>query len=548
MHILDHIKQDFSTFITHHFPHIPIPLSDLILNTDPHKQQFGDLSSNIALLLAKQLQRPTRDIAQEIVASFTHAHIARLEIAGPGFINFFLTEAAFVTCAQQLYTIGKDFFKKSFEEPTEKYSIEFVSANPTGPLHIGHGRNAIIGDVLSRVIRFRGHYVVAEFYINDAGSQIDKLGNSFKIRCQQQLGISAEIPEGGYQGEYLQELAQQCIEQYGNDVLHNPDTFFQSYAKEHLLTRIQQTLTSYGITFDSWFSESTLHASGAITTALNILTAQGCTYESEGALWFASTRFGDDKDRVLKKNTGELTYVAADVAYLLNKIERGFDHIIMVLGQDHHSYLTRLKSVIAALGYKPEMLDIILYQLVTLKESGEFIRMSKRAGRIVSLEDIIAAVGSDVARFFYLNRKADAHLDFDIDLAMTKTDENPVFYIQYAYVRTASILEKAATHEALGNINDTDLVHIGIEERVLLKKIVNLKDTLATINRTHQTHILAFYVHDLAHSFHSYYAVNRVIEITNIPKTRARLAIVHTLRSAIALCLDLLGVSNPEKM
>jgi len=399
MHILDHIKQDFSTFVAHNFA-TTVTTSELTLNTDPHKQQFGDLSSNSALILAKQLQRPARDIAQEIVTSFTHPHVARLEIAGPGFINFFLTDAAFVLCAQQLYDIGKDFFKKSSEEPTEKYSIEFVSANPTGPLHIGHGRNAIIGDVLSRIIRFRGHHVVAEFYINDAGAQIDKLGHSFKIRCQQQLGIAAEIPEDGYHGEYLQELAQQCISEQGKNVINNPDSFFKDYAKEHLLARIQKTLTSYGITFDDWFSETTLHTSGAIANALELLAAQGCTYESEGALWFASTRFGDDKDRVLKKTTGELTYVAADIAYLLNKINRGFDHIIMVLGQDHHSYVVRLKAILEALGYNPALLDVILYQLVTLKESGEFVRLSKRAGRIVSLEDIITTVGSDVARFF----------------------------------------------------------------------------------------------------------------------------------------------------
>ncbi len=518
------------------------------LNTDASKQQFGDLSSNCALILAKEVKKAPLQVAQTIQEKFKHDFVDHVEVAGPGFINIFLTAEAFKELALQLTLLGDAFFRLDAHLPRLGYSIEFVSANPTGPLHIGHGRGGIIGDVLGRILTFLGHKVTKEFYINDAGSQMQKLGTAFKIRCQQQAGIAVELPEDAYHGEYLITLAQECLKTYGKEVLEKPDEFFIEYAKEHLLERIKETLKNYGIIFDVWFSEKTLHVSGAIERVLNQLQSKGFLYEKDNALWFRSTDFGDDKDRVVKKNTGELTYVAADIAYAENKIERGFDHLIMILGQDHHSYLTRLKAVMQALGYDPTRLDVILYQLVTIKESGQLMRMSKRAGRIVTLEDVIATVGTDVARFFYLHKKADGHLDFDIDLALKHTDENPVYYIQYAYVRTKSIMAKAQAESELATISEADSAYIGEPERLLIKKITALKELLESTASNYQTHLLAYYVIELAQTFHNYYSHHKVIDTTQINQSRGRLLIVLLVQKTLKTSFDLLGISAPEKM
>lgn len=515
------------------------------LNTDAQKQQFGDLSTNAALMLAKKLQKSPRDLAQELIKTFIHPEVIKIDIAGPGFINITCSLATFQKTLVELQAHGADYFRG---DGSKNYSLEYVSANPTGPLHIGHGRGAIIGDVLGNILRFVGHTVTKEFYINDAGAQIQKLGNSFKIRCEQLCGKDTQLPEDAYHGDYLITLAQQCIDEHGTHVLDNTPEFFAQYAKEHLLARIQDTLKKYGVTFDVWFSEKSLHTSGAIEKALEILKSNDKTYTHDDALWFKTTEYGDDKDRVLRKNTGELTYIAADIAYLENKYARGFNQVIFVLGQDHHSYVMRLKAVAQALGHNPDTLDVILYQLVTLKESGELLRMSKRAGTMVTLDDVITTVGTDVARFFYLHRKADAHLDFDIDLALKHTDENPVYYIQYAYVRIKSILEKAQALEALQNITETDAEYITAHDVLLLKKMVALKELLHDISTNYQVHALTYYIIELAQQFHKYYNDNRVIDPENIPLSRTRLLLLQQLKSTFTLCLTLLGISIPEKM
>ncbi len=328
----------------------------------------------------------------------------------------------------------------------------------------------------------------------------------------------------------------------------NPIRFFQEYAKEFLLKKIKQTLEDYGVTFDVWFSEKTLHESGNIQDAIALLQKNNMVYEHENALWFASTKFGDDKDRVVKKSSGEWTYVAADIAYLLNKTKRGFDHLVMVLGHDHHSYAVRLQGIRQALGLERIALDIILYQLVTMKASGQLVQMSKRAGTMVTLAEVIDEVGKDVARFFYLNRKADAQLEFDLDLALKKTEENPVFYVQYAYVRTGSILEKAALEKDLANIASADAQTLGAAESLLIKKIASLKHLFDVIAATRQTHHLTYYTIELADLFHRYYAQNRVIVTENIPQSRARLFLIMLLRQTFGLTFDILGISKPLKM
>lgn len=549
MNLIEKLQQSFNTFLLNKFNLNPedIKTCEFTLNVDETKSDFGDINSNAAMILGKQLKKNPREIAKTIVDNFADKNIKKIEVAGPGFINIFLTNDAYIELLKELVNQKDNFFKPS-DIKNKTYSIEFVSANPTGPLHLGHGRGGIIGDVLGNILKFLGYKVIKEFYINDAGRQIKKLGESFKIRCQQELGINIDLPEDSYQGEYLIELAKKCINEHGKDIVNNPDAFFEEYAKEHLLEALKNTLSDYGISYDVWFSEKTLHESSQVAKAIEDLKKIGFTYEKDNALWFKSTEFGDDKDRVLKKADGELTYVAADIAYMKNKVQRGADHMVMILGQDHHSYVVRLHGLQKATGLQEYPLDIILYQLVKMKEGGKMLRMSKRAGRIVTLRDVIDTVGKDVARFFYLNRKADAQLEFDLDLALTQTEENPVYYIQYAFVRTRSILEKAQDYKELQSINIDDANNINHEEYELIKKIVSLKTLLETISKNYQTHLLTYYVLELATVFHRYYSKNRVIDLENVATSRARLLLIQTLRNTLNLCLDLLGISAPEKM
>lgn len=550
MNIIEQIQHSFITFIaqTFNIAQSALPYGIFTLNIDEQKQEFGTINSNIAMILAKQLGKAPREIAQHIVQGFKNEHVQKIEIAGPGFINFFLKPEVFKAIAHDVLTQGESFFKLDPQSPKRFFNLEFVSANPTGPLHLGHGRGGIIGDVLGNVLNLLGHKVTREFYINDAGSQIEKLGQSFKARCLQALGKDAQVPEEGYQGEYLIQLASECIKECGKDVLNKPDDFFKSYAKDNMLEQIKQTLLDYGISYDVWFSEKTLHENGTIQKAIDLLHKKGFIYEKDGALWFKSTEFGDDKDRVVRKADGNMTYVAADIAYMKNKIDRGADTLIMVLGHDHHGYVARLQALLKALELGNQTLDAILYQLVKMKASGQLVRMSKRAGNIVTLRDVIDMVGVDVARFFYLNRKADAQLEFDLDLALKKTEENPVFYIQYAYVRTGSILNKASEVKELSNITEDDLKHITMEEQFLITKIVSLKNILQTISMNYQTHLLTYYALELAQSFHGYYAKNRVIDLENIEQSRGRLCMVKLLRNSMEMVLKLLEISRPEKM
>lgn len=549
MNIIDQIAQALHQFLMHTFNIAQADLSnlDITLNTDEQRQQFGDLSTNAALILSKKIGKNPREIAEQIAKNFSHPALDKIEIAGPGFINFYLKPETYIQLLKEITEQQEQFFKPELIK-IKNFNIEFVSANPTGPLHFGHGRGGIIGDVLGNITKFVGHNVTKEFYINDAGTQIQKLGESFKARCYQELGHELALPEEGYQGEYLLELAREAVKESGEQLLQKPDQFFVEYAKEKLLAKLQQTLTDYGIIFDIWFSEKTLHDQHKIEDAINRLDQAGYLYEKDGALWFKSTEFGDDKDRVLRKQDGSWTYVAADIAYMLDKAQRGFDQLIMVLGQDHHGYVDRLHGIHKALGLEKSLLDIILYQLVSLKEKGEQIRMSKRAGRMVTLQDIIDTVGKDVARFFYLNRKADAQLDFDIDLALKKTEENPVYYLQYAFVRLNSILKNAATHKELENITASDAQYLTQEEYLILKKIVALKDLLQNITRTYQTHQLTYYALELAQLFHSYYSKNKVIDLEQLARSRARLLLVQQLQMTLGLILKLLGISQPQTM
>lgn len=550
MDMLTTLQDAFSQFIIKKFS-ISNELTKqchLILNTDPQRQAFGDLSTSAALIIAKNCGLNPVHVADECTKEFSHQFVKKITMAGPGFLNISLTDKAFFSLTQELFDQRAAYFKSAFPSSKTKVSLEFVSANPTGPLHFGHGRGGIIGDVLGNIFAFLGYPITKEFYINDAGSQIDKLGMSLIIRCQQILGIEATLPEDAYHGEYIKELAQQCITEHGNNVLEQSEDFFKKYAQDHLLGHIKHTLNEYGIHFDVFFSEKSLHKSNAINQIIESLIQKGLIYQHEGALWLASTKFGDDKDRVVKKATGEWTYVAADIAYLKNKADRGFNNIIMILGHDHHSYSTRLQAVRTALDIQAK-LDIILYQLVKIKDNGKEMRMSKRKGTMVYLEDIIEIAGKDVARFFYLHRKADAQLDFDIDLALKKTEENPVYYIQYAYVRIASIINHAMDlMPEIVSFNEQDAMHITDNEYPLIKKIASLKTVLGSIIQHYQIHTLTYYLVELAQHFHAYYGNIKIIDLTNAQKTKARLLLLVILKRTFGIGLDLLGISKPERM
>ncbi len=548
IHALFHSFLQNTCNITENF----ITASTFTLNTDLQQQQFGDISSNIALLAAKQRATNPRQLATEIAQQFSHPLIERIEVAGPGFLNFFMTETWFITLAQELATQRDAFFTTQPATP-KNINVEFVSANPTGPLHIGHGRNAILGDVLATLHTFLNQKVSREFYINDAGSQITKLGQSFKVRCLQQLGQNIPMPEDGYQGSYLIDLATTCSQTFGKNLEHEPALFFETYAQKHMIAQQQATLESYGVVFQTWFSEKQLHDQGKVAQALQMLTARGHTYEHEGALWFRSTTFGDDKDRVLKKADGQLTYVAADIAYLINKFERGFTDLVLILGHDHHSYKTRLLATAQALGYDPSRLTIILYQLVQVLQDGVPVKMSKRTGQMITLSDLINEAGKDVTRFFFLNRKADAELEFDLTLALKQSNENPVFYIQYAYVRTGSIFAKAAMTDFLllqtqTMSAPTYQISLQPEEKLLLKKIVSLKYLLTDIAQNHQVHLIAHYAYDLANLFHQYYNNCRIVDPMQQNTSVQRLHIVQIVQNTLLTLFYLMGITPMKKM
>lgn len=525
-----------------------IPLQDASkasfdINTDPDKQQFGDINSNAAMVFARELKQNPRTIATQITENFKHPLVARIELAGPGFLNIFVTEQAFVALATEF--THQAAFRPAIAK--QKINLEFVSANPTGPLHLGHGRNAILGDTLARILQFNGNSVTKEFYINDAGVQMDKLATCLKIRCQQELGLEIAIPEDGYQGSYLTDLAKHLVATHGADILLESHQWFLQTAQDHMLTLQQQTLHKYGINFDVWFSEKKLKEQVDLADLIHTLTVAGYTYEEDGALWFKTTAFGDDKDRVLRKSDGEYTYLTGDIPYLLHKLNRGFEKLIMILGHDHHGYVVRLHSLLQAFGYKKEQLDVILYQLVHITKEGQALKLSKRAGTVVSIDEIIEVVGKDVTRFFFLNKKADAELELDITLALEQSSNNPVYYIQYAYVRCHALLAKAQQELAL-TPTDFALTSVTDAEKMLIKKIASLQTLLGQINSNYQTHLIAYYTYELAHLLHAYYKQNRILDDTDLTTTKNRLGMIVLAHSTLGLCLELMGLSQPTKM
>ncbi|WP_408955431.1 arginine--tRNA ligase [Natroniella sp. ANB-PHB2] len=518
----------------------------------PRNEDHGDYATNVAMILAGQAKMPPRQIAELITDNLVELDfIAKTEVAGPGFINFYFSTDWLYDVVAEIEKEADDYGQSDLGED-KKIQVEFVSANPTGPLHVGHSRGAVVGDVLANILQKAGFDVSKEYYINDAGNQMELLGNSVAVRYQQLLGVDIELPEDAYRGEYITELARGILDQDGDSYLEAAKggqlEHFREYAYQKLLERIKTDLNDFGIEFDNWFSERSLHPN-KIEEVTAKLQADQLVYEEEGALWFKSSKFGDDKDRVVIKDDDTPTYLAADIAYHQNKYQRGFEEVINVWGADHHGYVERMKAVVEALGYKREALQIILVQLVTLLRDGKKVPMSKRAGDFVTMRDVIKEVGKDAARYFYVMRSPDSHLDFDLELAKEESTENPVYYIQYAHARICSILEQVRKAGVeVDSLDEIDLTKLTAEPEInLLKELANYPDQIAKSAESREPHHMARFAHQLASVFHTFY--NKCYVLVEDQKLlKARLRLVLATKQVLVNLLELLGLSAPENM
>lgn len=523
-----------------------------LLLEPPKQREFGDLATNVAMVWAKKAKKAPRLIAEAILKNLEDPDgiIARSEVAGPGFLNFTFAPKFYY---QRLREIVASPDARPDLGRGRKVQVEFASVNPTGPLHVGHGRVAVIGDVLARLHEAAGFHVQREYYVNDAGKQMENLGRSVWARYREVFGEKVEFPEDGYPGDYVKEIAEEIKRQYGTEFLNaSADAaveFFREYGGHSLLNTIRRQLSEFGIQFDSFFSERGLRERSEVVQSMDLLRGHGLLYAQEGAEWFRSTQFGDDKDRPVIKSDGELTYFASDIAYHRNKYEREFDKLINVWGADHHGYVGRLKAAMAGLGYDPNKLQVVLVQMVQLTRGGEPVRMGKRTGEFVSLEEVLEEVGRDAARFFFLMRKSDSHLDFDLDLAKRQSSDNPVFYVQYAHARVASIFEQARKSDL--SIADRALIPVErlelAEELDLIRTVIQLDDVIEESLRELEPHRLIFYLLELAGEFHRYYNRHRIIS-DDEGLSRARLLLVQNVQRTIRRGLDILGVDAPLRM
>ncbi len=515
----------------------------------PREKSHGDYASNLAMVMAGKLGENPRQLAEALTDRLNLDLVEKVEVAGPGFINLTLNKSWLTAAVDKILAAGEDYGRTDYGQG-EKVQLEFVSTNPTGPLHVGHSRGAVVGDVVANIMDRAGYDVKREYYINDAGNQIDLLGKSTYWRYLELFGQEIEMPENSYKGDYIIEVARELRAKYGEELLHKDEGEAMELAREfalnEMLELIQAELENFGIVFDNWFSERTLHDEGKITAAVEELKGKDYIYEKEDALWFKSTAFGDDKDRVVIKSDGNPTYLAADIAYHKNKLERGFDHLINVWGADHHGYIQRMKAVIEALGYDQDTLEIIIVQIVTLLREGEKVPMSKRSGEFVTMSDLLEEIGKDAARYFYSMRSTDSHFDFDLELAKKQSTENPVYYIQYAHARIMSIKEKAGEIQA--DIAEGDASLLKTEEEIdLLKLLARYPEELKMAARRRACHLIASYAHELAGAFHVFYNKRRVIT-DDEELSLARLKLVEASKVVLRNVLEVLGVSAPDQM
>jgi arginyl-tRNA synthetase len=520
----------------------------------PRDAGHGDLATNLAMVLARKERGNPRKTAERVLEELRLSPdlVARTEIAGPGFINFWLAQNQLALTHRRIIEQGADYGRSVAAQPL-RVNIEFVSANPTGPLHVGHGRGAALGDGIAALHEWTGHTVTREFYINDAGVQIDKLAQSLWARVQQEIGRDTEIPEGGYFGEYLRENAREVLAREGRRFADLPaeEGIRRCRALALQIQRDEQDrdLREFGVQFDVMSSEQAIYDSGEIHRALGLLAERGLTYEAEGALWLRTTQFGDDKDRVLRKGDGTYTYLVPDIAYHIDKHERGFDRAIDVWGADHHGYIPRMRAVLEALGYPPEFFDVALVQLVKVERSGEEVKMSKRSGQFVTLRDLYEEVGVDAARYFFLRTKGETSMVFDIDVALKQTDENPIFYVQMAHARLSGIF-RTANREAELIEGDLDFKALPAPlDTELLKKLVLFPEVVEKAAREREPHRITVYLHELATVVHSWYHHTRAIGAPEGPMTEhARLLVARAARITLANALTLLGISAPDRM
>ena len=523
-----------------------------VLLEPPKQREFGDLSSNVAMLWAKSAKKAPRVLAEAILRNIEDPDgiLARKEIAGPGFLNFAFAPKFYF---QQLREIDAGKSSQLDIGHGQKVQVEFASVNPTGPLHVGHGRVAVIGDVLARLHEATGFVVEREYYVNDAGNQMENLGLSLYARYREACGAQVEFPEGGYPGEYVSEIAAEVKARDGDRYLHEDKDaavqFFRQYGGESLLKIIRGQLEQFGIRFDSYFSEKAMRERGEVAESMARLREIGLLYSQDGAQWYRSTQFGDDKDRTVIKSDGELTYFAADIAYHRNKFGRGFSKLINVWGADHHGYVPRLKAAMQGLGYDATQLQVVLVQMVQLTRGGEPVRMGKRTGEFVSLQEVLDEVGRDAARFFFLMRKSDSHLDFDLELAKKQSSDNPVFYVQYAHARVASIFEQAAKQGiALGAHDSIQVERLELaEELELVRRMIQFNEVLAESVRELEPHRMVFYLLELAGEFHRYYNRHRVVS-EDRELSRARMLLLQNVQKTVRRGLEILGVAAPDKM
>ncbi len=532
--------------------------AEVVLDVEhPASPDHGDYATNAAMKLAKPCRLAPKVIAEKLKAKLETLGselLARVDIAGPGFVNLHLQPAALMhevkAVREQGVLYGTDTWGQG-----RRLLLEFVSANPVGPLNIVSARAAAVGDTLARILRSQGVDTQKEYYINDAGNQARLFGRSLYARWRQSLGEDVPVPEEGYQGEYVLPCALDCAQAQAGPLasasLEEAAEIFRSEGVARMVASHRRDLAEFGVEFENWFSELTLHQSGQVAAAMDDLKTRGYIFEHEGAVWFKSTEFGDDKDRVLIKADGVPAYIAADIAYHRDKFNRGFGELVDIWGPDHHGYIARMKASMQALGHEPDAFRVLIAQQVNLLENGQPVAMSKRAGIFITMADLIKDVGRDVARFFFLMRSTDAHLDFDLDLARKHTDENPVFYVQYAHARICSIIRKAVSEGwTLPAVTSTVALPqpLVAEELAVIRSLMAFPEVLENAARNLEPHGLAFYLRDLATEFHRFYTVCRVLEAEDKARSEARLALIDAIRIVFQNGLTLLGISAPESM
>ena len=532
-----------------------IPEGFMVRLERPRQEGHGDWATNIAMQLSKPFGVKPRDLAEDIIAKLPKdSVIDRAEVAGPGFMNFTLSANWVTETVKNAIEKGDDYGRSNIGGG-RRIQVEFVSANPTGPLHMGHGRGAAVGDITASLLDFAGYNVEREYYINDAGLQMELLGKSVQARYFEALGRAEEapMPEDGYHGDYMSDIAKSYVEKYGDSLAQKPleETlpFFSEETGRLVLELIKKDLEDFGVKFDVWFSEKSLYDDNLVEPAMQALKERDYAYEDEGALWFRSTMFGDDKDRVLIRSNGMPTYFTSDVAYLKNKYDRGFEKNIYVWGADHHGYVPRLKSVNKAFGFPDDGIDVLLIQMVNLLRDGKPVQMSKRAGTIVTLREIMDEVGRDAARFFFVIRRCDSTVDFDLELAKKASSENPVFYIQYAHARICSIRRELAERGIpMPTMEDFDVSLLTDPTEINLAKAVSrFPEEIMKAAEETAPHRLVYYATELAEAFHAFYNAQRVLGVEeNVMKSR--ILLMEAARVTLKNALGILGVSAPEKM